>query len=233
VVSDEQTFEAQDRSVDTVFIRPSYEFNPYISLGMSASYSWIRYSDETGNDGTTYLIGPFVQIRINDLTDLYLEIGYQGSNFDEANTPRQVLTSVDGQAFLTPATDDDSEASVYFKAELSNRPSVDFRHKLILSRTQEVGVGSNFYDLTHVEYAADWLFAENMTLNPSVFYEYFETSGEPSEKAHRAGASVGVRRIFSNSLSVGLDYRFLYKDSNQPDSDYYQNLGYLSLYYKF
>ena len=43
----------------------------------------------------------------------------------------------------------------------------------------------------------------------------------------------GVRTHLSDSITVGLDYRFILKDSNLDDSDYYQNVGLLSIYYKF
>jgi hypothetical protein len=149
VFSDDEAFEDQDRSVDTVFIRPSFQYNPHITIGLSASYSWIRYSGGSNSDGTTYLVGPYAQIRINETTDLYLEVGFQGSEFDALAQPRTAIQLVGGEPFLVPVSDDQSQSSVYYKAELSNRPSATFRHKFIVSRTQEVGVGSNFYDLTH------------------------------------------------------------------------------------
>ena len=47
------------------------------------------------------------------------------------------------------------------------------------------------------------------------------------------GAAIGIHHILSEHFTVGLDYRFLLKDSDLPESDYYQNLALLSLYYKF
>jgi len=72
-----------------------------------------------------------------------------------------------------------------------------------------------------------------MELGPSVFYEYYTTSGPVGEDAWRIGAALGMRYHFSNSLTLGLDYRYLLKQSNLVDADYYQNLVFLSLYYKF
>ena len=66
-----------------------------------------------------------------------------------------------------------------------------------------------------------------------MFAEYYETSGNFSEEAWRYGAAIGIRHHFSNSFTVGLDYRFLLKESNIEDSDYYQNLVFLSAYYRF
>ncbi|RYD77156.1 MAG: hypothetical protein EOP84_15895, partial [Verrucomicrobiaceae bacterium] len=53
------------------------------------------------------------------------------------------------------------------------------------------------------------------------------------EEAHRWGAAIGARYTVTNSFTVGLDYRFLNKDSNVEGADYYQNLVFVSAYYKF
>ena len=66
-----------------------------------------------------------------------------------------------------------------------------------------------------------------------LFYEHYETSGNVGEKADRWGVAIAIRHHFSNNFTVGLDYRFLYKDSNVRDNDYYQNIAFLSLYYRF
>jgi hemolysin activation/secretion protein len=84
-----------------------------------------------------------------------------------------------------------------------------------------------------VEYALDWKKFDKTEISPTLFYEYYETSGQLPEQAHRVGAALGIRRYLTNSITLGLDYRFIYKDSNFDGFDYYQNLGFVSLYYKF
>ena len=69
--------------------------------------------------------------------------------------------------------------------------------------------------------------------SPSLFYEHYETSGRFAEEGDRIGAALALRYHLTNSITLGLDYRFIWKDSNLPDADYYQNLAFLSLYYKF
>ena len=68
---------------------------------------------------------------------------------------------------------------------------------------------------------------------PTFFYEHYKTSGSFPEKANRYGALLGLRYILTPSVTMGLDYRFLLKDSNLKDSDYQQNLVLLSLFYNF
>ena len=84
-----------------------------------------------------------------------------------------------------------------------------------------------------MEYSLEWAIQEKTTLRPTLFYEYYKTSGPVPETAHRVGAALGIYHVFSDNFTAGLDYRFLVKDSNLVGADYYQDLVMLSLYYKF
>jgi hypothetical protein len=225
-------FESQDRGIDTIYLRPSYQLSPYVTVGLNMSVSNVDFVQDIQADALVYMIGPYILWKINDLTDFYAEVGYQRSDFD-GGTRATVFDPDTGIVTTDVATDEEDASSVYVKLELRHRPTENFRHKLIASKTTEVGFGSNFYDLYHVEYTADWKVGENTSVSPTLFYEYYETSGILNEHAHRYGAAIGVHHILSEHLTVGLDYRFLLKDSDVPDSDYYQNLALLSLYYKF
>jgi hypothetical protein len=228
----EEVFKSQDRGIDTVYVRPSYQISPYVTVGLKTSVSWIDFQEDIQADALVYLIGPYVMWKYSDYTDLYLEAGYQRSSFD-GGTSVNAFDPETGQFTELSDTDDQDGSSVYAKFEWRNRPTENFRHKVVASKTTEVGFGSNYYDLYHFEYTADWKLAEHTSLTPTLFYEYYETSGEPQEQAHRMGAAVGLHHILSEHMTVGLDYRFLWKDSNVPDADYYQNLALLSFYYKF
>ena len=129
--------------------------------------------------------------------------------------------------------DNEDSHSYYVKFEINNRPSEYFRHRLSFSKTAEIGFQSDYITLYNVEYDADWKVMEKMELGPTVFYEHYTGSGVDPETAYRIGAAIGLRYHFTNSLTLGLDYRFIVKNSNLLDQDYYQNLVFLSLYYKF
>lgn len=223
-------FQNQDRSVDTVYLRPSYQIAPTLSLGLNTSLSWVDFKENVQADSVVWMVGPYVLWNVTDTFDVYAEIGYQQSTFSGGTLPYDPVT---GEAIGDVPIDSSDGSSMYGKIELSHRPTENFRHKLFASKTTEVGYGSNYYDLYHVEYTADWKLAENTSLTSSLFYEHYETSGDIGDKAHRVGAAIGLNRILSDHFSVGLDYRFLLKNSQLPDSDYYQNLAMLSLYYKF
>lgn len=217
----DRDFESLERSTDTVYLRPSVQVGPGIRVGVNASASYVDFKEDIQNDGQTYFVGPFVEASITESTKVYLEAGWQQFNFDDSGTIQ----------------DSEDSSNFYVRGEIVNRLSEAFSHRLGLSKTTEVGFGSNFYDLWHVEYAANWKLTPDLIVTPTAFYEYYETSdGDGTfrgEEAQRFGAGLGLRYILTPSVTLGLDYRFLVKDSNLDSASYKQNLVLLSVYYNF
>jgi hypothetical protein len=227
----EPQYESIDHAINTIFVRPSWQAGPHFNVGLNVSYSMFEYRQSTHSDGHSLLVGPFVRWKVNDVTDIYAEAGFQSIDFDGGTT----YSIVDRLTGLTTGTgiDTDDASGWYAKLEIVNRPTEFLRQRLSFSKTAELGYASNFYDLYHVEYSLDWAIQEKTTIRPTLFYEHYETSGQEPEKAHRFGAALGIYRIITDNFTVGLDYRYLVKDSNVYGADYYQNLGMVSLYYKF
>lgn len=213
-------FASLERAVDTVFVKPSYQLGPSIKVGIDASASFVRFNEHIQNNGQNYMVGPFVDVALTSNTHLYAEGGYQDFVFQNDGT-----------------IGDTSDARTWYgRLDLANRISDALDQRLSFTKSAEVGFGSNYYDLYHVEYAADWKIMDNLVLDPSIFYEHYTTSapiGTIGEKADRWGAAIGLRYILNPSITLGLDYRYVYKDSNLPDLSYRQNLVLLSLYYNF
>ncbi|WP_083805215.1 outer membrane beta-barrel protein [Chthoniobacter flavus] len=232
-------FQLQDRAIDTIFVKPSWQMNPAIKVGVNASYSFIDFKDPARSDGEGLLAGPFIEWQISEYTNLYLEGGYQSltfdhaSNFEDAAINQLGLSATDAAAVRASVQDSEDSHSYYVKFEINNRPSEFFKHRLSFSKTSEVGFLSDFITLYNVEYDADWKVTEKLELGPTVFYEHYTTSGSLGEKADRIGAAIGLRYHIRNNLTLGLDYRYIWKNSNLDGLDYYQNLVFLSLYYKF
>ena len=232
-------FSLQDRAIDTVFLKPSYQIVPGIKVGIYGSYSFIDFDSNDRGDGHGLLVGPFIEWQMSEYTNLYLEAGYQelkfdkGGNFNNNAINQLGLSAADAAAVRDVVRDNEDTSSFYIKFEIDNKPSDIFDHRLSFSKTAELGFSSNSYDLYHVEYDANWKVFQHTEVGPVVFYEYYTTSGDLGEKAHRVGAGLGIRYHFSNSLTLGLDYRFIAKDSDLQNADYRQNLAFLSLYYKF
>jgi hypothetical protein len=210
-------FESLDRSIDTFYVRPAFAVSPTVAAGLNASVNFISFTKSTHSDSRSYLIGPFVDWAITPYTHAAAEVGYQ--KFDSATS----------DVFQ----DNGSVGSVYARVSITNLLSESFRHRLSFTKTNEIGFETSTFDLYHVEYGADWAIHKDVSLEPTIFYEHYSTSGNPKEKADRVGAAVGLRYLFTPSVTLGLDYRYLVKNSNLFNSDYQQNLVLLSLFYNF
>ncbi|MCE9608995.1 MAG: hypothetical protein K8R23_02085 [Chthoniobacter sp.] len=232
-------FSQQDRAIDTIFFKPSYQMVPGIKVGVNTSYSFINFDSNDRGDGHGLLVGPFIEWQMSEYTNLYLEAGFQqlqfdkGGDFQNSTIDQLGLSAADAAAVRNVLRDNEDSDSYYIKFEINNKPSDIFDHRLLFSKTAEIGFSSNSYDLYHAEYDANWHVLQHTDISPVIFYEYYTASGDLGEKAHRVGAGLGVRYHFSNSVTLGLDYRFIAKDSNLENSDYRQSLAFLSLYYKF
>jgi hypothetical protein len=210
-------FEEASHSIDTVFVRPSVKIAPTVTLGLDASGSYIQYDEDIFNNGWSNLVGPYVDWAVSDSTRLYVEGGYQDF-IDE------------GGGQIGEVGDDNSW---YVKGAIDNRLTDNFNQRLSVSRTIEAGYTSQYYELLHVEYAADWKLTPDLVFDPVLFYEHYTASGGVTETGDRFGTDLGLRYILTPSVTLGADYRFILNNSNTPDTDYYQNLVLLSLFYNF
>lgn len=239
--SKNDTFSSDDHAIDTVFVRPTYELSPGFKLGIFGSYSFINFDSSDRADGSNLLVGPFVDWDINPYFNLYLEVGWQALEYDGTSDFSNSFFVQENDELFGDLTDDErklfqdssSSDSIYFKFQLTHKPNDVFEHGILASKTAEIGLSSNYYDLYHVEYGLTYKGLYHTDISPMVFYEYYQTSGDLSEEAHRTGVALGIRYHLSTSMTLGLDYRFIWKDSNIEGADYYQNLAFLSLYYRF
>ena len=230
----DKEFSADERAVETFFLKPSYQITPIIKVGVVGAFSAINFKEDTRKDGTNVLAGPFIEWKLSEVMTLYVEGGFQDLTFDgTSNFDQDFLKGLSDRERALFRDGEDS-TSWYVKFELNHQANDYFSERLSGSKTSEIGIGSNYYDLYHIEYSADWKnFFANTEFSPSLFFEHYETSGLGGEDANRFGAALGIRYNLTNSITLGLDYRFIWKDSNLPNADYYQNLAFLSIYYKF
>jgi hypothetical protein len=230
----DREFSADERSVDTFFLKPSYQLTPTINVGVVGAFSTINFKEDLRKDGTNVLVGPFIEWKLSEVMTLYVEGGFQDLSFDGSSSFDEDFLDGLTADERTLFRDDDDSSSWYVKFELNHQANDYFSHKLAGSKTAEIGIGSDYYDLYHIEYTANWKnFFAKTDFSPTLFFEHYETSGFGSEEANRFGAALGIRYNLTNSITLGLDYRFIWKDSNLEDADYYQNLAFLSIYYKF
>lgn len=212
-----QDFKNLQRAVDTLYFRPSVQVTPAVTLGFNASASLINYSENVQNNGRSYLLGPFVEAKLTSNTKLYAEAGWQNMSFDNNGT----------------ISDTSSSSSWYLRSLLSNQWSESFSQHLSFTKSTETGYLTNSYELYQVEYGANWKMTPSLSSVGTLMYEHFADSGENTEKGSRYGASVGLRYIFTPSVTLSMDYRFLLKDSSITVDSYRQNMVLVSLYYNF
>ena len=216
VIGDTDLDEAS-HSIDTVFVRPSVKVAPTVTLGLDASGSYIQYDTDYFNSGWSVMTGPYVDWAITDSTRFYAEGGYQDFLDDGGGTIGNV----------------GDENSYYIKTEFDNRLTDSFNQRLSFSKTIEAGYTTQYYQLWHVEYAADWKMTPSLVLDPVLFYEHYKASGGFTETGDRFGTDLGLRYLLTPSVTLGADYRFILNNSNGPDTNYYQNMVLLSLFYNF
>jgi hypothetical protein len=236
-------YRTQDRSIDGVSFKPSWQFHPKLRLGFDAAYGRITFASDDRPQGDHLTAGAFMEWIVTEDLTLFLEGGFQSLSFDgDYHTSRVVDEFSTEPGFsvfrrdITPsaASDRDRTQGIpYWRAEFTHHPTEYFTQRLTGARTLEVGFFSNYYDIYQVEYALEWKALSNTILTPRAFYEHYETSGPFAERANRLGAEVGVVQVLPNSVSLMLNYRFVCKDSNLSGFDYRQNLTYLGLYYAF
>ena len=129
-------FDLQNRSIDTIFIKPAVLVSPGVKVGVNASYSFIDFTSADRASGDGILAGPFVDWQITDVTNMHLEGGFQqlkfnGSSFyDEAEISQLSLSSSEAAAVQGILEDNSSTNTYYIKFEIDNKPTENFQHRL-------------------------------------------------------------------------------------------------------
>jgi hypothetical protein len=226
-------FSSEDRAVDTLFLRPTFQLVPHLSIGLKTAFSFITFDRGEREDGMSLMVGPVLEWKISEATKVVAEAGLQRLSFEgESSFDNGFFAKLDPDERALFRDDDDSTGA-YFRFEIANRSGDLFEQSLSASKTAEIGFGSNFYDLFHIEYNATYKGLRSTEIGPAIFYEFYKTSGGLDEEASRAGLLFSIRHHVTNALTLGLDYRFLWKDSNIENLSYYQNLIFVSVHYKF
>ena len=213
----DKSFQTLDRGIETIYAKPAYLIGQNVTVGVTASASYIYYLHPGQNDGVDTMAGLYANIGITKSTQLDLEAGYQGLTFDRGG-----------------AIDDNSDDRTWYaRAELDHQLTEYFTDHVMFSKSAELGFGENYYDLYHAEYGANWRIIRELTLTPSLFYEHYQTDGPQSEIGNRYGAAIGARWVVTSTVTLGADYRFLLNNSNLPGFGYQQDLVMLSAFYSF
>jgi hypothetical protein len=209
--------DVQDRSAEQVYARAAFRVSPAVQTGLEAGGSATRYASDFFHDNTQVTIGAFLEAQVTKDLKGRAAGGYVRSDFDDNA--------------LSPAPDSVND----FYAELSAEHQLNqyISHRLALGREARAGVASELVTMWYARYQNDWMIHRLVTLHTTALYENGKERSGISERFWRAGGGIGATVPLSRKLSTTASYQCLYKDSDQLNRDYLQNLVTLEFRYVF
>ena len=104
-------------------------------------------------------------------------------------------------------------------------------------RNVQLGVYADVIELWYARPTFTWRFFKNISLNTGLSYEYGnqgvgDISGGQVETYNWLAGNIGVNWPFMKRLSLGLNYRITFRESDIPDNGYTQNVIGLTLTYQ-
>ncbi len=209
--------DVQDRSAELLYGRVGAKISPAITTGVEAGGSFTDYSGEFFHDNVQFSVGPFAEVLVSRDLTMRAAGGYVRSVFDDSE--------------ISSAPDSVND----FYAELSANHQLNqyMDHRLALGREAKSGAEAELVTYWYARYLNNWRFSQHATLHTSLLYENGRERSGVAEKLWRAGGSLGVTVPLSRKLNVTGQYQLIYKNSDQANRDYLQNLVALELHYVF
>jgi hypothetical protein len=209
--------DVQDRSSELFYGRVGLKLSPAITTGFEAGGSLTDYESNFFHDNSQFSVGPFVEVQVSQDLKTRAAGGYVRSEFDSNG--------------VTPTPDPVDD----FYAELSvdHQLSQYMDHRLSVGREAKSGAEAELVTLWFARYQNNWKFSRLATLHGSMFYENGRERSGVTERLWRAGGTLGMTVPLSRQLNVGAQYQIIYKDSDQANRNYLQNLVSLELHYVF
>ncbi len=199
-------FTELDADTHTFSLGSYYAVNQRLTTGLTSSYSLSEHATQFQNNGTTFSVGPVLSLKATSHIYVQLSLAYTSSTFDDSGT-----------------TGDTSEfEGLTFQAAINHQLNRRISHSLRFSRSVTPGYGSNFSDTFSAQYTITTPLSRNLSLNSSLGYESFESSGL-GETADRFIAHIATSYQLSQKWSTGISYSLASKDSSVSGRDYIQN----------
>lgn len=214
-------FDYLSRREEQFMASASLQLSDAVVTGLDLSAALINYVEDFNNDGSTWSAGPFLEMTLSPYTKLRASGGYQGMSFDSNGL-----------------SGDHSDYSGWFaNVVLAQRLNQYWSHSLSIGHEARLGLSVNYAEYTFARYLAQWRINSRMNAGFEAFVEQANESGsatdQGSEKAFRWGIGANVSWRLGTHLTLGLKYRFVDKDSDQPLRSYYQNVGVAAVGYDF
>lgn len=200
-------FSSLDHTTHTFSLGANYQLSPNFTVGLNTSYAITTYSEPIQNDNASYRIGPYFTLKLSKFISVDGAVGYSISSF------RHTGSLNDTSDFSGPV----------FEAGIRHIINSRLSHGLRMSRSHELGFGSNFNDLFSLQYDLAARMSAGVRVNTKIVYENFQTSGVGGEKAERVMVYLGSGYQLTRRWNFAVAYGIALKDSNLPDNGYFQN----------
>ncbi len=202
-----EQFAALDRDDHNLALGAYTKIGSAWTVGVNTGLTLTDYIEPVQNDGVSFSVGPQVSVKVTRFITVDGNVSYTQSKYDQ-----------------TGSIADRSEFSgMSFAFAVKHNINSRMNHSLRWSRSISPGFGSNFNELTSLQYSASWRFSSLLALNSTVTYENLEASGVSGERADRYLWYLGTGWQVARRWHVGLGYSMAWKNSDQAQRDYRQN----------
>ena len=203
----------------------SYKLSDSLGVSVDAGADITKYKQNLLNNGTTYHIGPVVNLALSDYLQIRASIGYQGGNYDSG-----------GQV-----GDNSSLGSYFANVSISNALNTHFNHGLSFGHEAQRGAASNFSEVNYVRYQFSWDVIRMVSLSAWASFEDITESGglfANHLQYYSFGLNCGFR--LTKHITISLGYEFTKRDATEGggtlDGDnpsFYENRIFLHAGYAF
>ncbi len=184
-----------------------YQISQRLSARIAGGYSFSEYAKHIQNGGDSYNVGPGISWHPTKRIDIDASVGYWVSRFDQTGTIGDT-SQFAGMSF-----------SVSARQTINRQTS----HNVRFSRSISPGLGSNYTDGYTVQYGLVRQITRNISLNGTLAYEPFRSSGIGGEEGSRYLFTLGTGFQLTSAWHAGLGYAFAWKDSSLANRSYTQN----------
>lgn len=211
------SFRGLDRNDHTFSLAGAYTVSEWLIAGLRGIYTRSFYIEHVQNDATSYSIGPSITARAGKFLTADLSVGYAATTFDHTGT----------------VADFSEFRGLNVTASLRHVMNSRMSEELRFNKGRDLGLGSNFNEIMSVQYGLHDRVTSAMTINSTIAYENFSSSGLAGEKADRFLIYLGTSSRLTRDWTLGLAYAFSTKTANFVSRDYTQNRFTLDLTRQF
>ncbi len=205
----------RDRNDTVVTLRTGYEVAPLRQLYLLTSYNWRKYQSpvdmfgfDRTSDGYTVALGAHYDLTGLIFADVFL--GYRRQDYDD---PR--LRPVDGPTAGIKLT-----WNVTALTTITGNLSREIEETVLAN--------SSAYFATRASIKADHELLRNLILNARIGYENDKFEGI-DRRDNYYEADLGATWLINRNFSLGGGYSYRTRNSNQPGTDFDENVVFLRL----